>query len=73
MDPQQEPSVEWGWHGGFPRGTRVAGWLTAAALLFMLIGNHQGRIEDLWLVGIALLIIGGLVWDRIRSRTPWRR
>src|SRR4051795_11693525 len=24
-DPNYGPSVEWGWHGGFPRGLRIAG------------------------------------------------
>jgi Protein of unknown function (DUF2631) len=73
VDPQDEPSAEWGWHGTFPKATRVAGWLTAVALLLMLIGNHRGHIEDIYLIGVAALIVIALIWDRIRSRTAWRR
>jgi hypothetical protein len=27
VDPAEEPSAEWGWHGGFPRGMIIAGWV----------------------------------------------
>jgi Protein of unknown function (DUF2631) len=72
-DPLAEPSAEWGWHGTFPRTTRIGGWAIAAILLFMLIGNHRGRVEDLWLVGLAVIIVGALVYDQMRRRTSWRR
>ncbi len=32
-------------------------------LLLMTLGNHKGRIEDLWLIGIATVIAAGLVVD----------
>jgi hypothetical protein len=73
VDPHDEPSAEWGWHGGFPRGVRIAGWFFAIVMFLMLIGNHTGRTEDLWLIGIGLTMVGALVWDRIRARTSWRR
>jgi hypothetical protein len=73
VDPLDEPSAEWGWHGGFPRGTRIMGWFTAAVMFLMLIGNHRGHTEDLWLIGIGLSIVAALVIDRVRARTAWRR
>jgi uncharacterized protein DUF2631 len=73
VDPRDEPSAEWGWHGGFPRGTRIAGWFFAAAMFLMLIGNHTGRTEDAWLIGIGTGMVIVLVWDRIRARTAWRK
>ncbi|AHI00646.1 DUF2631 domain-containing protein [Kutzneria viridogrisea] len=73
VDPHDEPSAEWGWHGQFPKATRIAGLLTALALLGMLIGNHRGHIEDIYLVATAAVIVIALIWDRIRSRTSWRR
>ncbi len=73
VDPHDEPSVEWGWHGTFPKAIRVAGWLTAVAMLLMLIGNHRGRIEDIYLIATAAVIVAALIRDRIRSRTAWRR
>ena len=71
-DPNAEPSVEWGWHGTFPKTARIGGWAIAAILLLMLIGNHTGRVEDVWLVGLSLLVVIALVWDQMRRRTSWR-
>ena len=73
VDKHDEPSAEWGWHGGFPLGTRLAALFTAAAMFFMLIGNHESRIEDIWLIGIGVSILVALVIDRIRARTAWRK
>jgi hypothetical protein len=72
-DPMAEPSVEWGWHGTFPRTARIGGWCFVVIFLLMLIGNHEGRVEDLWLVGLALCTAGVLVWDQLRRRASWRR
>jgi predicted lipid-binding transport protein (Tim44 family) len=72
-DPHAEPSAAWGWHGGFPRAARIGGWILAAIMFLMLIGNHQGRVEDLWLIATGLVIIGFLVADQIKRRTSWRR
>jgi hypothetical protein len=77
IDPAEEPSVEWGWHGGFPRGTQIAGWFSVVAILLMLIGNHQGivsgggqfKIEDIYLILIAAIMVVGLLIDlRINKR-----
>jgi hypothetical protein len=73
VDPQDEPSAEWGWHGGFPRGSVIAGWATVVILLLLTIGNHEGTTEDIWLVGFAVLIAFGLVMHTIRRRNAWRR
>ncbi|HEY3262041.1 MAG TPA: DUF2631 domain-containing protein [Pseudonocardiaceae bacterium] len=72
-DPRAEPSAEWGWHGTFPRASRIGGWAIAAILLLMLIGNHRGRVEELWLIGLAAVVVGALVWDQMQRRTSWRR
>jgi hypothetical protein len=73
VDTTDEPSAEWGWHGGFPVGTRIAGWFTAIAMFLMLIGNHEGRIADLWLIGIGSGLVLLLAMDQVRRRTSWRR
>lgn len=73
VDPHEEPSAEWGWHGGFPLGTRIAGWVVAVIMFLMLIGNHTGRTEDLWLITVGVFIVGALIYDRIRARTAWRK
>lgn len=73
VDPRDEPSAEWGWHGGFPKATRFAGWFTVFALLVMLIGNHENNTENVWLVGLAVAVAIGLLLDMRRRRTAWRR
>lgn len=81
VDPAEEPSFEWGWHGGFPKGTQIAGWFSTFAILMMLIGNHQGILSggdsfttaDIWLIGVALALAVGLVIDLRRKRADWHR
>ncbi|GLZ31294.1 hypothetical protein Lesp02_34820 [Lentzea sp. NBRC 105346] len=73
VDPHEEPSHEWGWHGTFPKATRIAGWFTAIAMFAMLIGNHHGFTEDLWLIGTGIGLVAFLIWDQVRGRTSWRR
>lgn len=73
VDKHDEPSVGWGWHGGFPRGTRIMGWFTAAVMFLYLIGNHTGRTEDIWLIVVGAILVMGLVADIVRRRTAWRR
>lgn len=72
-EAEDEPSTEWGWHGGFPRGEVIAGWVCVAILLAMTIGNHTGRVEDVWLVGIAAIMAFGLIRHSLRKRNAWRR
>ncbi|GAA3461819.1 DUF2631 domain-containing protein [Saccharothrix longispora] len=73
VDLHDEPSAEWGWHGTFPKGIKIAGWLSTLSVFAMLIGNHHGRTEDLWVVLIGVAMAAGLIWLQVRSRTPWRR
>jgi hypothetical protein len=74
VDPLDEPSAEWGWHGSFPRGSVIAGWASVVMLLLFTIGgNHEGNTEDIWLIGIAVLIALSLIWHSIRRRHAWRR
>ncbi len=73
VDPADEPSAEWGWHGSFPRGELIAGWFSVAAMLLMLIGNHQGKVEDIWLIAIAAIMAYALAMRTIKQRHNWRR
>lgn len=73
VDPDEEPSAEWGWHGTFPHGALIAGWVSTAIIFVMLIGNHTGRTEDIWLVGVGIAMAAGLVWQTLRTRNAWRR
>lgn len=74
VDPHEEPSAEWGWHGRFPRGREIGGWITVIGVFAMaFIGNHVAETERLWLIGIGALLVVLLVGDRVRQRTSWRR
>lgn len=73
VSSDEEPSVEWGWHAHYPKVARFAGFVVAAVLLVMLIGNQVGRQEDIWLVVLAIGFAALSVGSIIRSRTAWRR
>lgn len=74
VNTYEEPSAEWGWHGRFPRGRVIGGWITAIAMFAMaFIGNHIAETERLWLLGIGAFLVVYLIWDRVKQRTSWRR
>lgn len=69
---RHERPEDWGWHaemGGLSRGAAV---IVAAVLVLMLFSNHERHVEDVWVIGIAVLILGALVWDRRRRKNAWR-
>jgi hypothetical protein len=41
-------------------------------LLAMLFGNHEGKMEDLWLIGFAALMVILIVADARRRKNAWR-
>ncbi|MBF6073382.1 DUF2631 domain-containing protein [Nocardia beijingensis] len=70
VDPAEVPSAAWGWSGESRRTFRIAGWIVALILLAMLVGNHKGKVEDIFLVGFAVLIAGILIRDSVLQRKP---
>jgi len=72
-DPHDEPSVEWGWHGGFPRGTQIWGWFVVVACFGMFIGNQIGHVEDIFLGLVGLITLFLLLLDIKKRRTVWRK
>jgi hypothetical protein len=75
VDPHDEPSVDWGWHGGFPRGSMIMGWFSVLALLAMNFTNNNftNNTANVWLTGLAILMALGLIAHSVRKRTAWRR
>jgi hypothetical protein len=58
-------------------GPKKAAYVGAIAstviLLLMLMGNHHGKVEDLWLVGVAGLIVLVLIADWALRRNGIKR
>jgi hypothetical protein len=75
VDPHDEPSAEWGWHGSFPRGSVIAGWASVVILILFNFTNNNltNNTANVWLVGLAILMAVGLVMHSARKRTAWRR
>ncbi|MCF7550134.1 DUF2631 domain-containing protein [Pseudonocardia sp. WMMC193] len=73
VDPADEPSAEWGWHGEFPKATSIAGVLVAILLPLMLIGHHTSWTEILFSVVPSVVILAGVVWLNVRKRRDWRQ
>jgi hypothetical protein len=55
-EPVAAPSARFGWHGFGRKSASLAGVLVIIALLGMTIGNHEGHVEDFFLVGIAVIV-----------------
>jgi hypothetical protein len=75
VDPEEEPSADWGWHDSFPRAGKIAGWITALALFAMLIGNHRSHVEDAYLIGLGALLVVMLLASHLKAykaRRRWR-
>lgn len=58
VDVEEVPSAEWGWSTGSVKGYQIGGFLAGLFLLAMTHGNHTGRVEDIFVVGFALLLFG---------------
>jgi len=73
VDPDDEPSVDWGWHATFPKATIAAGVISAIALVVMLIGHPTSWTETLYMVIPAVAVLIGVVYSIMRRRNSWRR
>jgi hypothetical protein len=73
VDVEDVPSAEWGWSKENPRVIHIALLLGAAFCLVMLRGNHVGHVEDIYLIGFALALVGWVVRDWWMRRKGWTR
>ncbi|KQR99052.1 DUF2631 domain-containing protein [Williamsia sp. MIQD14] len=71
-EPPDAPSARFGWHGESLPAMRIAGWISGIALLAMIIGNHQGHVEDLYLIGFTAALWFVLLRDVYLRRGKWR-
>lgn len=54
-----EPSAAWGWHDLGRKPVVIGAIVGGLFLLFMLVGNHKGHVEDVWLIALAVLMFLG--------------
>ncbi|HEU4421733.1 MAG TPA: DUF2631 domain-containing protein [Pilimelia sp.] len=57
---------------GNRRVARIAGVLSMLIILAMTFGNHEGRTENIWLIGIAVLIGAIIIGDVVLRRNGLR-
>jgi hypothetical protein len=71
VDFAEVPSAAWGWSKVNHRNWQVYGLLMIGLLVAFLRGNHVGHVEDLWVIGFALLGVFFLVRDMWGRRRGW--
>ena len=67
-----ERPEDWGWHGESGKVGRIAGWAMIVLLVLLMFGNHRGQVENLFLIGFALVILVMLIRDSRRRKNAWR-
>ena len=55
------------------KGARIGAVVTIIALLLMIIGNHEGQVENLFLIGTAALLAAVLIGDAVLRRYGIKR
>jgi len=73
VDVEDVPSAAWGWSKENHKAIHIGGIIAAAFLLAMLRGNHVGRVEDVFLVVFALLVLAVVARDWWMRRRGWYR
>ena len=58
---------------GHPKAFKIAGVLVIISLLVMTIGNHEGHIEDIFLVITAVLIAIAIIADGVMRRNGLKK
>jgi hypothetical protein len=69
---EHERPEDWGWHAEMGKWGRRTWWIAPLVVLAFLHGNHQGHVEDVWLIGIAVLMVVVFLYDRTRRKNAWR-
>ncbi|MFG1923696.1 DUF2631 domain-containing protein [Cryptosporangium sp. NPDC048952] len=58
---------------GHPKLWRGLAVVSALSLLVMVVGNHEGHVEDLFLIVGAVIILALLAWDAVQRRYGVKR
>ncbi|MEU8256184.1 DUF2631 domain-containing protein [Micromonospora inaquosa] len=57
---------------GHRKAGQIGAVLSALALLAMICGNHEGKVEDIWLIGLAALLLIIVIGDIVLRRNGLR-
>ncbi len=57
---------------GHRKAGQIGAVLSALALLAMICGNHEGKVEDIWLIGLAALLLIIVIGDAVLRRNGLR-
>ncbi|MEU4469801.1 DUF2631 domain-containing protein [Micromonospora sp. NPDC023888] len=57
---------------GHRKAGQIGAVLSALALLAMICGNHEGKVEDIWLAGLAALLLIIVIGDVVLRRNGLR-
>lgn len=73
VDPADVPSADWGWSKINHRTWYALGIFVIVFLVGMTHGNHVGHVEDIWLIGFAVLVAFTIVRDWVLRRRGFLR
>ncbi|WP_459611543.1 DUF2631 domain-containing protein [Corynebacterium urogenitale] len=62
------PSAAWGWSALSRRAVAIAGIGGGLFLLGMLFGNHKGNVENIWLIGLAVIVFIGTAFVTLQPK-----
>ncbi|WP_433130502.1 DUF2631 domain-containing protein [Micromonospora sp. CA-240977] len=57
---------------GHRKAGQIGAVLSALVLLAMICGNHEGSVEDIWLIGLAALLLIIVIGDVVLRRNGLR-
>jgi hypothetical protein len=58
---------------GFEKAARIGAIVSIVILLLMLLGNHRGNIENIWLIATAAIMAFALVADHLMRKYGLKR
>ena len=64
------PSAAFGWSKFGRTGIQIAGWFSVFALVMLNFGNHQGHVETVWLISLAVIFAVGLLIHLFDPKLP---
>lgn len=67
------PSAAWGWSALPKRTVALSGIIGGLFLLGMLVGNHKGNVENIWLIALAIIVFIGTALVMLQPKLTQRQ